>query len=347
MNRRHGGLLIAMLACCLAGCGYKTSPHPAAASVPGECSLIDVYAYPGRIVLRWAVPSSNVDGSALKDVSGFKVFRLVQKEGEGCENCEEKKTLYANVDYQNPVNAQISGGEVVYTDTGVSTGNVYTYWIEAYNLRGRDGRLSDEIPVTLDEFPDPPTDLRARPDAKGIVLEWEPPGRSENVRTYRVFRGTTDKAADMKAVGGTSSGSTTFMDREAEAEKPYYYTVRSLRVTRGVSLASLPATPVRAILPAVLWQPPEKVDVAWTRQGIRICWDKVKIENQETRYNIYRSEGSKMFEKLNQDGLSNLCHLDSRVIKGRSYRYAVTAFPKGKPEDESARSASEEIKFRP
>jgi fibronectin type 3 domain-containing protein len=251
------------------------------------------------------------------------------------------------VDFQNPTNARIAGGEVTYTDKNVSAGNVYMYWIGAYNLKGREGRTSDEIAVVFNELPQPPRDLRASADPKGVVLEWDPPPKAEDIRSYRVYRGASDNPEEMKPVGGTGSGGTTYMDREAEKDKPYFYTVRSVRITRGVFLESGPSAMARAVLPAVQWHPPERVIVESTPRGMSVFWDKIIIENQETRYNIYRQETGRMPEKLNAEGLTNPSYLDSRVVKGRKYRYAVTAFPKGKPGDESGRSASEEKKFVP
>ena len=118
------------------GCGYKTSPRPATATVPGEVGLVEAQGYPDKVTLKWHVPLSNADGSLLTDTSGFKVYRTAQKVGEECENCDEKKSIYANVDFQNPINAVIDKGEVLYTDKAVTPGNVYSYSVSTYNLKG-------------------------------------------------------------------------------------------------------------------------------------------------------------------------------------------------------------------
>ena len=71
------GILVALVACLVVGCGYKTSPRPATEAIPSEVGLVTARVYPGRIVLSWDVPKTNTDGSDLKDISGFHVYRNV------------------------------------------------------------------------------------------------------------------------------------------------------------------------------------------------------------------------------------------------------------------------------
>ena len=49
------------------------------------------------------------------------------------------------------------------------------------------------------------------------------------------------KADEMKLIGGTKRDETSFVDKDVEKEKTYYYIVRSLKMNRGVSLESEPS----------------------------------------------------------------------------------------------------------
>jgi len=69
------------------------------------------------------------------------------------------------------------------------------------------------------------------------------------------------------------------------------------------------------------------------------------MENEETRYNVYRSESGRVFQKINPEPTKTPWLLDSKVSRGRAYRYAVTAFPKNRPEDESSKTASEALRY--
>ncbi len=329
-----------MAFCLLLGCGYKTRPRPITATIPGEIGLPDAHAYPDKIVLKWNVPASNADGSTATDISGFKVWRLAQKIGEECENCEDKKALYANVDFQNPSNATIEKGQVTYTDPAVTPGNVYNYSVSVYNLQGKEGQRSDDVTVTLEEPPPPPENVSADFDSRGAVLVWESPLRLAGIRNYRIYRSETGSDKDMQAIGTTKWAEKTFVDKEPEKEKTYYYQIRSVKIVRGVPIESAPSETVSIKAPAIRWQSPENVDAGVTREGIRVNWQMVKIEGHQTRYNVYRSEAGGAIAKINLEPLRNPWFLDGNVKKGRTYRYAVTAFPEDKPNEESSRSAS-------
>jgi hypothetical protein len=332
--------------CLLFGCGYKTRPRPIAATIPGEIGVPDAHAYPDKLVLRWNVPATNADGSPATDISGFKVWRLRQKIGEECENCEDKQTLYANVDFQHPSNAIIEKGEVTYTDPAVTPGNIYSYSVSAYNLKGRDGQRSESVTAAMEEPPPPPENVTADFESLGVLLKWESPPRLSGIRSYRIYRSDTDSDKDMKPIGSTKWAEKEFLDKDIEKNRTYYYQIRSLKMVRGIPLESAPSETFSIRVPAVRWQPPEnvKIDVMPAR-GMQVNWKPVKIEGQETRYNVYRSEAGKAYEKINAEPLRNPWILDSKVKRGTTYRYAVTAFPQGKPDEESTRSASLERTF--
>jgi len=340
-----GGIWVFALLVGLAGCGFKTNPRPATATIPSEVESLNAYAYPHKIVLKWDVPLRNTDGSPFTDISGFKVFRRSERIGEECQTCVDKRKVYANVDFQSPVNAVIEKGEVVYTDRNVTSGLTYSYSVAAYNLKGREGKLGPELDVVFEEPPAPPGGLRARVDSKGVHLEWEGPMQVTGVKNYRVYRGTTDDPDHMKAIGGTANGETSFLDNNAQRDATYYYNVRSFKTNRGVPLESVASFAVKVHVPSVLWDAPEDVTTLPTREGITVGWLPVKIEKTETRYNLYRSESGKIFERINKEPLVEPKFTDRKVVPGKVYRYAVTAFPKDKPEDESSRAGSEAVKF--
>jgi len=333
-----------VLWCALAGCGYKTNPRPAAATIPGEITIVNAQAYPDRVVLRWPVPLTNADGSRFQDISGFKVYRATLKPDEKCEDCE-KKTVHANVDFQSPVSATIDKGEVAYSDTRVTPGNLYSYSVSAYNLKGREGEWSPEVTVPFEEPPPAPEGLRASAQSNGILLEWAPSPRPDGNRGFRIYRGASDKIDEMKLIASPKPEETSFVDTDVEKGKTYYYVVRSLRMNRGISQESRLSPVVSVLFPEIHAQAPENVKTMTTPRGVEVFWDTVKIDKEESRYNVYRSEGRKMFVRINAEPLLGKKYTDTTVVMGKTYRYAVTAFPKGKPEFESSRSASGSISF--
>lgn len=343
--KEPAGIWILVISCLLFGCGYKTSPRPATATVPGEVALVNVFGYPDRIVVQWDVPKTNVDGSPLTDLSGFKVYRSAQTIGEECENCPEKRVLHANVDFQNPSNAVIGSGEVTYTDSDVKQGNVYAYSVGAYNLKGREGAISDEVTIVFDKPPPVPRDLKAEAEAEGVNLEWPAFDDSSGVQSFRVYRGSEPDPDKMKSIGRTKWAETQFMDKKVEKGSTHYYMVRSLKMNRGVSLESAGSPVVKVVVSKFDPPSPTNVKVVVTRRGLLIEWDPVKTGDRPARYNVYRSESQRMFVKLNQEPIDKTSFLDTKVTVGNRYRYTVSAFPEGSPEEESGRSGSESVRY--
>ncbi|AFM25741.1 fibronectin type III domain-containing protein [Desulfomonile tiedjei DSM 6799] len=335
---------IALVVCLFVGCGYKTSPRPATATVPGDMGLVDAFAYPDRIMLRWEVPAMNADGSPLKDLSGFKIYRLSRKIGEECENCRFEGKPYANVDFQKPVNAEIVDGKVMYNDRNVAHGNVYTYIVAAYNLKGREGKPSPQVPVTFQEPPPAPENVNAHATPNAVTLIWTAPGEKEAVQGYRIYRGSTDALDQMKKVGTTKSDEVSFTDKTVEKDKTYYYVVRSLRVANEVSIESRPSTAVRVTVPGEV-ETPINVRTNVTTTGIRVSWEQSTITGKRVFYNLYRSEGNGAFQRINIAPIRDSWFLDRKVRRGATYRYAVTAYFEDRPEYESSRAVTEAVRY--
>ncbi|MGC8659149.1 MAG: fibronectin type III domain-containing protein [Desulfomonilaceae bacterium] len=337
-------MIFLMVSGIFCSCGYKTNPRPTAARVPAEIRIITARGYPNDITLNWKVPQSNSDGSKLTDLSGFKVYRGSRGLDEDCENCQEKRQLHANIDFQFPSNATIKDNEVTFRDKDVSLGKVYTYAVSAYNMRGHEGRIGGAVEVFYEAPPDAPTNLTAKPEAGHIRLEWTAPADGK-IDRYEILRGDGKDVAKMKTIGTALPGEPWFVDKNVEKNSTYFYAVRSVKSYKGTPIESNTSNIAEALAPSIFWGSPENVNVAMSNRGIRIYWNPVKIENEETRYNVYRSESGRVFEQINPDPISTPWFVDTKVTRGRSYRYAVTAFPKDKPDEESARTASQAIRY--
>jgi hypothetical protein len=345
-TRSKVGVGIALIAVsCLLGCGYKTSPRPASATIPGEIGLLQAYAYPDRILVKWDMPQINTDGSPLKDLSGFKVYRRSHNIGEDCEDCDPVTALHANVDVQKPSNAEIREGEVTYVDASIEPNKMYYYSVSAYSLKGRDGPRSHRLVVPFEAPPPSPTGLQATAEERGVFLKWSAPERTGGVNGYRIYRADADKRGEMGPKGNTRWAETYYLDKEVERNKKYIYQVRSLRMSQGIPQESLPSPTVEAVLPETPLNGPEKVNTAATDQGIRVYWRPVDGGGEKILYNVYRSEQTGAMEKLNTAPVAVAWYDDRRPRHGRTYRYAVTAFPEGKPERESSRVISDPTKF--
>ena len=344
MNKLVIAILFAVVTISVFSCGYKTSPRPAVARIPAEIRIINADVFPDEIVLKWAVPSLNTDGSSLTDLSGFKVYRGSRDLDEDCVDCRDKRELFSNIDFQAPSNATIRDNEVIFQDRDVSPGKIYSYDVSAYNLRGRESPIGNALEVFFDAPPPAPTNLTAKPEEGHIRLEWKIP-EEEKIDRYQILRGTEKDVSKMKEIGSASRREPWFVDKDVTKNTKYFYVVRSVKSTRGTILKSVPSVESEAVAPSLYWGAPENVNVAMTREGVRVYWNPVKIENEDTFYNVYRSESGEVFQKVNPEPLKTPWLLDTKAIKGRVYRYAVTAFAKNRPGEESARTASEALRY--
>ncbi len=330
-------LIIGAVFLLLTGCGYKTSPRPATAVIPGEVGLIEAKAFPHRVILKWIIPTSNNDGSKITDISGFKVFRSVQKKGEECEDCPQNRLMHANIDFHKPIDAKIDKDEVVYTDKNVSPGNVYSYYVSVYNLRGRESKESPDVTVSLLDLPPAPQTVQAVRNTSGAVeLEWSLLDNPD-IQGYRIYRCEGDDPQSMKLLVGKKAGETKYTDDTADKNKIYYYAIRSVRMARGVALES-EASPSILVRPGVTPPSPRNVSAESKRRGIEVTWDEVDVEGAQINYNIYRSEAGLVYTKINSELVEGTKFTDLHVRRGKTYRYAVTAYAVDAPELESARS---------
>ncbi len=346
MRRKVHGCVVLLVCCVVGACGLRTSPRPQGTTVPDSIGLVDCSAYPDRILLKWEVPKSNADGSALKDLSGFRVYRASDKIGGECSDCRKTREAYANVDIEDPTNAAVVGNEVVYADKKVITGNTYIYRVTAYNLKGREGLPSTEVDVDFQESPPPPGSLEGTWQAKRVVLRWTPPIDRHEIRAYRIYRAAENKPEAMTPIGLADWGETEYVDNKVEKEQTYFYQMRSLRTTKGITQESVPSHTAMVVIPKTRVPTPKNLESFVKADRISTGWNPVRVDKGVVKYNIYREQPGKKPVKLNRAPLDRPRFDDKNVKDGQEYRYWVTAVVEGREDEESARSATKKEVFR-
>ncbi len=344
---RRGALLLLLLVAGwgVTGCGYKTHPRPAAASIPGEVEILDVRARPRQVVLRWSIPRSDSGVPGPGDLSGFKLFRWSGAGDEACEDCQEKLQFHANVDFQKPLNARLDEGTMVFWDKDVRVGRSYAYSVSAHNLQGMEGRRSEIVTIRLQDLPPVPKDLSVQAKQDGVLLQWASPSTPAGIRSYQIYR-SDGPDAGFEPLGTTKWAETVYLDQTAKRGKSYSYRIRSVKIQADTTLESGSSRIVKITYPPLEWGPPDRVNVTALEQGIEVHWEPVAIPDEKALYFVYRSEAGQAFERLSRQPIAAPRFLDSEVTQGTEYRYKVSAFPAGQPEKESRRTTSESIVFR-
>lgn len=125
----------------------ELSPRP---RMPQNLNAESSWENPDKIKLTWKDPDKTLLGTTLND---FKI--IIKRDGKEI--------------------AQVDAGVQTYTDTGLEDGKKYLYSIRARNQYGESMETSVSAYAGSALKPLPPTDLIAKPDKNGILIQWRNP----------------------------------------------------------------------------------------------------------------------------------------------------------------------------
>ena len=242
-------------------------------------------------------PSVKLSWSPVSDATYYKVFR----DGE----------LIATIDGVNNTN---------YTDTTVTYGKTYTYYVIAgidpdANTRYYpvESDKSQEITVTISQQY-VPQNLKAQAKVVNnqpeIILTWD---GDSSVSEYKVYRGTSaDSLSYIKTVS-----TTTYTDINVEWGKTYYYAVSSYNPDTGNESAKSEVVSVSLSL-----SPPQNVHISSSTNPLEVTltWDSVSGASQYLIYKGTTSGGENYYANTT----STIFH-DRNVEGGNTYYYYIIA----------------------
>jgi len=161
------------------------------------------------VVLTWDSPRENFDGSALRSLAGFRVFRA------------EKGSPFQPLTPMPVPETKFRDGQFLF-------GRTYLYVVRAAASRAEPfDESSDSLPLEVtakDVFPPgAPSGLTALPGEDFISLAWDPRPEAD-LAGYRVWR-REEGASEFKEISIQLLVETTFLDRTAEKNKRYEYAV--------------------------------------------------------------------------------------------------------------------------
>ncbi len=173
------------------------------------------------VILRWAAPSRNMDGSVPPRVVGYRAFR-----GSSENNLEKL--------------ADIEGDVRQYRDTTAVPEQTYFYAIRTRSAEDPPafGPVSAAVSVTTtDVFPPaPPTGLSAVISAGRVELAWEPNSEID-LQGYNIYRGAGEAA--FQKITGAPAVANSFTDLPP-SRGAYYYRVTAVDRKGNESAQSAP-----------------------------------------------------------------------------------------------------------
>ncbi len=205
------------------------------------------------------------------DQSGVAGYQVLRSDGDDAGNVAT-------------IGSSLSPG---FTDTTVTAGGTYTYWVRAFDTAGNLGALSASLSIAVPDTlpPDAPTGLSGLASSNRVDLSWSPATDNLAVTGYEVLR----NGAMIASTSGTQ-----FTDTGVEAGANYGYSVRAFDAAGNVgpeSVSVVVTIPVPPPPPPVVSAPVNltvgKMDLG--KGKLQIKWQDSTDDSVDVRrYRVYR-----------------------------------------------------------
>jgi len=138
-------IFVALLALAGSGCGKKGNPLAPELAAPKTISNLTARSSPSGVLLTWSRPTEYVDGSALKDLASFVIFR--KEVSSSCPDCPVpyRQLTTVHVEDRQRFSQQ---KQYRYDDQEVRPKAIYRYRVSSQLLDGSLGAPSNEVEVT-------------------------------------------------------------------------------------------------------------------------------------------------------------------------------------------------------
>lgn len=237
MNCRLRSLSLSLclfLLALLSGCGSKGPVRPLAQPLPAAPPDISLHQQGDGLLLSWALPHHNRDGSELTDLAGFRVYRRSFEPGEDCPDCRNDAPLWRLVELDYLRHAQLRNDQVFLLDHGLQAGQGYYYKVVPFNRWGQDGPAIEQRQV-LATPPPAPAGLAAESSNSRLLLNWQPPVLNQDMELlgYHIYRRRPGYAFAAAPRNDKLLSEPSFEDHGFEPGRTYIYAVRTLVLQNG------------------------------------------------------------------------------------------------------------------
>jgi hypothetical protein len=296
-------ILLAATLAWLCSCGFVGEPLPPTPNIPRQVTDLRAMQRGAKIIVDFTIPPLTTDGLILKQVG--------------------------NVDLQigdKPVPVTVTNTGPVHTETPARDwiGQEPNVRVRIGNGRERYSNWSNYVTVAVIEPLEPPMDVKAEADPKGVRLTWKPEKRP-GVK-WRVTRGKQDFTTDQPE----------FIDTGAQYGTEYkYQVVAILKAVESDPSKESVITPKDVFPPAI----PTGLTALTGVNSIELSWER-NTEDDLKGYHLYRALEGGDFQPLGEL-VPQPAYSDKDIEKGRKYRYTLSAADQ--QGNESAKCAPIEI----
>ncbi|MDD5560277.1 fibronectin type III domain-containing protein [Candidatus Methylomirabilis sp.] len=329
----------------LSGCGRSGRPVVPILAEPSPPTDLTTLVRSHAVVLAWARPTTNIDGTALQYLAEFRISR------QQIAPQPSPLSAIAIVKVEKPENAVVSGNRYAFTDSHVVVGGKYAYSIEAVSRRGIVGPPSAEATALVTVEVEAPSSLQAEAGERAVRLSWVAPTRRVDgsplavVLRYNIYRGASPGRYDPSPINREPVRGTQFQDANLVNDQTYYYRVTAVESQEPPWQEGLPSSEV-SVAPVDLTPPapPQGVRaVAGPGAVVSLSWE-LNREPDLLGYLVYRRDAVYLTpQRLTEAPLKSPILTDRSVQSGGRYTYTVTAVDASLRRNESVPSEAVEV----
>lgn len=323
-------MTLAGLLAVFSSCGRKTDPLTPDSPRPEAVRITKVMVRDNVAYLSWPLPSRNVEGKAMPpgQIRSFQVFRAEI----GQDRKRSRFREVALIETARPVDAELTGGTVVWRDRDLRYGQIYVYRVRVESAQGWLSSYSDEVRVVPLLTVAAPKNVTALGGDRDVVLSWEPVkskmdgSRHEGFVGYHVYRGTASGKYDDKPLTPEPARTAGYKDTAVVNGRTYYYMVRAVDSPvppwrESPDSAEASATPRDQTPPAR----PAGLTVVPGVRRVFLTWNENR-ESDIAGYHVYRSRKSgREYARLTDTMIKHTTYSDESTRSGEAYFYVITA----------------------
>lgn len=224
----------------LAGCGKKGVLISPEALLPAPVNDLQAAQKGERLQLSWSPPAQEEGGRALKDLSGFRLFkREVLPPDEDCETCANAYRLLKTVDLEYLQGVRRVGNRLFLSDTDVITRTTYQYKIVSFRKDGTSSHDSNKARFKMVVPPTPPR-LTALFSVTGILLHWDGGSSLADGRILgcNIYRWRADALPAVVPLNDALVSEHDYEDLRLERGVTYIYALRTVAEVEGEMVES-------------------------------------------------------------------------------------------------------------
>lgn len=140
MSCRHGTLMALCIAMLLAACGRKAAVKPPEDAAPQALTRVAAANVDDGVRLTWERPRHYVDGSSLRDLGGFEVWRSASDAGT-------RFVLLTTMTVDDRQRFQ-QAKSFSFVDKGADSGKLYQYYVVSFTIDRYASAPSNLVSIT-------------------------------------------------------------------------------------------------------------------------------------------------------------------------------------------------------